>query len=100
MRTLFTLKNYRCFVAPATVELSKGFTAFVGINNAGKSAFMRCLLEFRRLFRILCDRGPLFRSLGGGIQLDSILHVLDPLEAFSNLNDRPIEFAFECERGV
>lgn len=37
MRTYLSVKNYRCFAGPVTVEIAAGFTAFVGINNAGKS---------------------------------------------------------------
>jgi ABC-type cobalamin/Fe3+-siderophores transport system ATPase subunit len=92
MSIRLTIKNYRCFVAPAVVQFSPGFTAFVGINNAGKSALIRFLVEFRQLFSFLQDRTVLSNHLAG-IRSNpiSIAHVFDPQEAFSNLNDNSIE---------
>jgi len=47
-----TLKNYRCFsdTRPATIELGPGFTALVGPNNSGKSAYLKFLYEFQPLW--------------------------------------------------
>jgi len=103
MKINLTIKNYRCFVQPVTVEITKGFTSFVGINNAGKSAIMRFLLEFRNLFgdsllSYSSNIGNLIFS--NGMQGNfSPIHVLDPQEIFSNLNDNPIEFWFDFEQG-
>jgi AAA15 family ATPase/GTPase len=38
-----TLKNYRCFseANPARFRLRDGFTAFIGLNNAGKSTVLK-----------------------------------------------------------
>jgi ABC-type cobalamin/Fe3+-siderophores transport system ATPase subunit len=46
------LFDYRCFhrEAPATLELRAGFTAFLGPNNAGKSALIRSVFELRNVF--------------------------------------------------
>ena len=43
-----TLKNYRCFSdeSPARFSLRRGFTAFVGVNNSGKSSLLRFFYEF------------------------------------------------------
>lgn len=39
-----TLSNFRCFgVDPTTIELDKGFTAFVGANGTGKTAVFAAL---------------------------------------------------------
>ena len=53
MTVKLTVQNYRCFVSPVTIDLGKGFTAFVGVNNAGKSTIMRFLLELRPLLVLL-----------------------------------------------
>jgi predicted ATPase len=47
-----TISNYRCFSRekPATIHFKPGFTSFVGVNNAGKSALLRFLFEFRQVF--------------------------------------------------
>ncbi|MBR1170417.1 ATP-dependent nuclease [Bradyrhizobium liaoningense] len=88
-----SIKNYRCFVAPAVVEFDSGnFTAFVGVNNAGKSAFIRFLVEFRQLFEFLKQANLLEAMLvPGGARNLAVHHVFDPEEAFSNLNDGAIE---------
>lgn len=46
------LHDYRCFrrETPATLELTTGFTGFLGPNNAGKSALIRCAYELRNTF--------------------------------------------------
>jgi hypothetical protein len=91
MRTSLSIKNYRCFVQPTVVDFRKGFTAFVGINNAGKSALMRFLLEFRDWFRLLANPGEVNASLTGVRPLPKLLHVFDAEEVFSNRNSQPIE---------
>lgn len=95
MKIQLTIKNYRCFVEPATIEIKPGFTAFVGLNNAGKSTLMRFLLEFRNLFKVIGNNGNFHKSLYTRDQKTSPLHTLDPDEVFSNLNDQGIEFWFD-----
>jgi predicted ATPase len=91
-----TIKNYRCFVAPTVVEVDSGFTAFVGVNNAGKSAFIRFLVEFRQLFEILQHHNTIQPMLVvNGSTNVQVQQVLDPEEAFSNLNDGPIEIEID-----
>jgi AAA15 family ATPase/GTPase len=57
MRAELTIKNYRCFPdeTPLEFEIGDGFTAFVGVNNSGKSAILRVFYEFRGLFQALQD---------------------------------------------
>ena len=57
MDIYLTLKNYRCFPEsePAHITISDGWTAFVGVNNAGKSAILRMIYEFRDYFRVLSE---------------------------------------------
>jgi hypothetical protein len=97
MTIKLTIKNYRCFVSPVTIEIGKGFTAFVGVNNAGKSTIMRFLLEMRQIFNLICDRHHLQTSLAhqNGVGGFAPLHVVDPQEIFSNLNSDGLEFWFE-----
>jgi AAA15 family ATPase/GTPase len=90
-----TLKNYRCFVAPAVIEFHPGFTAFVGVNNAGKSALIRFLVEFRNLFEAIQNQQLLQASLVGSNNPIQVQHVSDSEEVFSNLNDKPIEIKIE-----
>ena len=92
MRIYLALKNYRCFVRSVSVEIAPGFTAFVGVNNAGKSTIMRVFLEFRPLLSSLTNINALNNVLRGGILAAPLAHVLDNIEVFSNLSQDPIEF--------
>jgi predicted ATPase len=54
------IENYRCFSAehPVEVTLGSGFTAFVGVNNSGKSTILRMFFELRQMFILLTtDQG-------------------------------------------
>lgn len=98
MKTFLTIKNYRCFVQPIKVEITKDFTAFVGANNAGKSAIMRFILEFRNLFYIISlmnNDNSFLMSLSSGNNTFGAIQVLDNEEIFSNLNNNGIEFVFD-----
>src|SRR3989344_37352 len=94
MKAHLIIKNYRCFIEPARIEVGRGFTSFVGVKNAGKSALMRFLVEFRNLFGQIGSNSNFLSSLLGG-QSFNPTHVSDPQEIFSNLNEREIEFWFE-----
>ncbi len=86
-----TIKNYRCFVPDVTLRLRPGFTAFVGVNNSGKSAILRLLYEFRPLLQQLTDGDKLAllktnhrdTNMISGVQLGN----------FSNLNEGPIRIS-------
>jgi predicted ATPase len=90
MNVDITLKNYRCFLAPASIAIRPGFTALVGVNNAGKSAFLRFFLEFRQLFETLKSRTSISQSISSVAGFGNLLHVADNTEVFSNRNDRPL----------
>jgi len=93
-----TLKNYRCFpdTSPARIEVREGFTAFVGINNAGKSSILKFFYEFRLLFQHLSNpSGNLIAALRGDEQGLPIQGVMDPQEVYCNANARPMEIAVE-----
>lgn len=95
MKTQLTIKNYRCFVQPVTIDISTGFTGFVGVNNAGKSTIMRFLLEFRPLFQLIGNTGNFHNTFFRNSQQISPIEVLDQEEVFSNLNSDNIEFWFD-----
>jgi ABC-type branched-subunit amino acid transport system ATPase component len=98
MTVQLTIKNYRCFVSPVSIQVGKGFTAFVGVNNAGKSTIMRFLLEIRPLLKMIGSDSTNFTAAMihpagvGGLILQ---HVIDQDEVFSNLNKHGLEFWFE-----
>lgn len=95
MKVILTIKNYRCFVAPAIVEIGNSLTGFVGVNNAGKSSILRFLLEFRGLFQLVGPNGNFLSSLIGPSQTIGLQHVSDSEEIFSNLgSDREVLIAF------
>jgi ABC-type cobalamin/Fe3+-siderophores transport system ATPase subunit len=90
-----TIKNYRCFVEPVTIDLTGGFTAFVGVNNAGKSAIMRFILEFRHLFSQIANPNGLVGSIRAPQNAAPFQHVNDSVEVFSNRSRGPLEFWFD-----
>lgn len=89
-----TLKNYRCFSdeRPARFAIRKGFTAFVGANNSGKSTLVRFLYEFRHLFTTLMGQLPsLLSRPGNRATFSPPESVRDINEYFYNGNDRDLE---------
>jgi len=98
MKIFLTIKNYRCFVQPIKIEIMKDFTAFVGANNAGKSAIMRFILEFRNLFKLIGGMNEwddFLRSLRYDNVTFGAIHVLDNEEIFSNLNSDGVDIMFD-----
>jgi ABC-type Mn2+/Zn2+ transport system ATPase subunit len=95
MKTRLTVKNYRCFVRPTTVEIAKGLTAFIGTNNADKSTLMRFLLELRPILASVSRPGPDMMNLLYGNRSAVFEHVADPNEVFSNVNQGDLEFWFD-----
>jgi AAA15 family ATPase/GTPase len=95
-----TIKNYRCFVAPVTITVAKDLTAFVGVNNAGKSALMRFLVEFRELFSHLSNDGNIAQIINGHRPSFNPRYALDPTEVFSNLNEHGITIVIKLDGSV
>lgn len=94
------IKNYRCFsdTNPARINLRPGFTAFVGVNNSGKSTILKFFYEFRSLFIGLSSIEGLPRRMSN---LDTILFTPiqregDFNQIFYNNNNRDlsIEISF------
>jgi ABC-type Na+ transport system ATPase subunit NatA len=97
MRIEITLKNYRCFPDryPAKFVVGDGWTAFLGVNNAGKSALLRFFYEFRPFLQALGDTNNRLRLVRGhGITPGYEDCVKDPTEVFHNQNDRPLTIEF------
>ncbi len=101
MQVEITIKNYRCFpdTNPLRIEIREGFTAFVGVNNAGKSSILRFFYEFRSLFQIIGNANQFLNLLRGDhIAFPLAQSVKDIEELFSDSNDRDlnIEFRFSA----
>src|SRR6476469_7012363 len=98
MQVEITIKNYRCFpdTNPLHIEIREGFTAFVGVNNSGKSSILRFFYEFRGLFQVMGDVSQ-FLSLSRGQQHTFGLpqSVKDVRELFSDSNDRDLTIEFK-----
>ena len=97
-----TIKNYRCFSdeKPARILIKPSFTAFIGINNSGKSSLLKFFYEFRNLFQLLSNTGIItfsnniqtIRIVGSLIDQSQSFafpnEIMDHEEVFCNLNDR------------
>jgi predicted ATPase len=96
MQVDITLKNYRCFqdMKPARISIREGFTAFVGVNNSGKSTLLRFFYEFRNLFGTLMSEHYLVDTLRGVSQELELVSVPDRDEVFCNANSRDLEIQF------
>jgi hypothetical protein len=84
------IKNYRCFPdsEPVHISLRPGFTAFVGVNNAGKSSLLKFFHEFRPLFAILSSPSGEF---GGAISSGNASLPFAAGDFFCDFNDRNLE---------
>jgi energy-coupling factor transporter ATP-binding protein EcfA2 len=93
-----TVKNYRCFddSNPLIVEIGSDFTALVGPNNSGKSSFLKFFVEHRVLWGALANGLEQFLRTPQATQA-SINAVSDPLEIFSNSNNRDIFIDLELQ---
>jgi hypothetical protein len=101
MQVELTIKNYRCFpdTKPLHIEIKEGFTAFVGINNSGKSSILRFFYEFRGLFQIMDNSNQFLNLLRGDhVAFPLAPSVKDTRELFSDSNDRDlnVEFRFSA----
>lgn len=79
------IKNYRCFQKPARITLRRGFTAFVGVNNSGKSSLLKFFYEFRNLFVTLSGSpDSLCNAIKGQALPVNLIGVQDTKEVFNN----------------
>src|SRR4051812_38186271 len=93
-----TVKNYRCFPAsrPARVALRPGFTSFIGVNNAGKSTFLKLLYELRDVFRRFPGEFVGALSTEGWIGFNYPPEITDRKEVFAKLGTGDIEVHVEA----
>jgi len=92
------LRNYRAFddTKPAGWDLNDGFTAFVGLNNSGKSSLIRFFHEARQAL-VLLDRlndGGIQEMVKGTAQGVQFTSVADNAEVFCNRNTRDMTATF------
>src|SRR5262245_38290994 len=94
MDVLLTLKYYRCFSdeKPVSVILRNGFTSIIGVNNSGKSSFLKFFHEFRLLFQQLSvPSGSLSDALVTSASTPGYgTSIKDRDELFCNLNSRDL----------
>lgn len=95
MNFQITIKNYRCFSdsQPVRFLLQKGFNAFVGANNSGKSSLLKFFYEFRSIFELLAlDEPTHFESVlkGNYIPFKVAPSVQNIEELFYNGNNREL----------
>lgn len=91
------LKNFRCFAEtrPLYLELKQGITAFVGVNNSGKSALLKCFGEFRFLWALLQSQSTLANILNGGRAEWVSEWLADNEEIFCSANAHDIEIGID-----
>lgn len=94
-----TIKNYRCFSDehPLVMDYARGFTALVGPNNSGKSAFLRFIYEHHNLWthlRAAKHIAGLANNPGNEVSYN-VRGVVDIEEMVCDLTRRPIAFNAE-----
>lgn len=93
-----TIKNYRCFPdsRPARIVVRDGFTAFLGVNNSGKSSLLKFFYEFRSLFGMMsASNGHLQNAVNGQHQAFTPPYSGDMEGLFCNHNNRDIEITIK-----
>ncbi len=99
MKQIIKVKNYRCFGhKPQTIELNNGFTAFVGVNNSGKSAVLKMFYELRPVWGYLSNPGHLtLLSKQRTQDISGLLGVTDCAEIFNHFTNGHIELEFTIQ---
>jgi predicted ATPase len=109
MRIDIEIKNYRCFPDsnPARLTIQNGATAFLGVNNSGKSSFLRFFFELRPLFSRLSppshdarlvEQTGAFLAGAQPLPFEAEPAILrEPLAVFSDRNDRDLTVTLAIE---
>ncbi|HKV75634.1 MAG TPA: AAA family ATPase [Gemmatimonadales bacterium] len=97
-----TLRNYRCFADryPASIQFGEGFTALLGPNNAGKSAFLKFLYEFQPIWANLASPNFLrevFVAPGHIRNVGVPRGVPDQADLVCDFTDRPLTIEISCK---
>ncbi len=100
-----TVKNYRCFPdnKPVHISMRNGFTAFVGVNNSGKSSLLKMFYELRHLFSIISgNSSETLTALRGpdGAVFNLANTIEDVNEIFCNANSRDISLEIKVNAGL
>ncbi|MCC6971109.1 MAG: hypothetical protein IT434_12920 [Phycisphaerales bacterium] len=97
MRFKVKVSNYRCFPKhpPAEFELGDGVTAFIGENNAGKSAALRLVHDLRPVFDSAKVPQALNQMLESSITPTKGDEVRDADEVVFNGNTGALQLAIE-----
>lgn len=68
MKIDFEIKNYRCFPdsEPLRFTIGNDWTAFIGVNNSGKSSILKFFYEFRTIFQRLSILQSLCEDIRNG----------------------------------
>jgi ABC-type cobalamin/Fe3+-siderophores transport system ATPase subunit len=95
------VKNYRCFSDshPARFVVRDGFTAFVGVNNCGKSTLIKLFFEFRSIFEQLSNPTGFVNALRSVQSYNLPASVSDSAQFFCNDNDRDITIDLRLRDG-
>src|SRR5882762_8255235 len=95
MQIELTLKNYRCFpdTRPMRISIEGGLTAFIGVNNSGKSSLLKFFYEFRHLFQVLsAPTGGILNALRKQpANFSYPQSITDMIEVFSDGNDHSLQ---------
>lgn len=88
MHIELTLKNYRCSpdARPMRISLGGGPTAFIGVNNSGKSSLLKFFYEFRIVSALLMT-----------IIIHAISSVMFPVGAEEFVKARPVLPGKQCK---
>lgn len=73
-------------------SLKKGLQAFVGVNNSGKSIWLRLFYELRAMFSAFSNQQAIYTTMLGNRHLPL---VKDPGEIFCDRNGRDLVVGFE-----
>ncbi len=99
-----TVKNYRCFSdnKPVHISMRNGFTAFVGVNNSGKSSLLKMFYELRNLFALLSNPNNFLQALNSpnGDNFSPANTIQDINEIFCNTNIRDIYLEIKLNAGL
>jgi ABC-type multidrug transport system ATPase subunit len=96
MELQITVKNFRGFedVSPVSFTIGKGFTAFVGPNNSGKSSLLKMFHELRSLWSQLTNMPDVVELFKGNHRALALQGIHDQAEIFFDSNLRDIELEF------
>ena len=91
------IKNYRRFTSqhPARFEIGPGATAFIGVNNSGKSSLLRFLYDYRAMFASLHESSAIGRAMANRMEFTFPPEVRDQSENFAFANELPMEISLE-----